>query len=139
MKFKADYDYNDGFAIYTIKYNNHVFTGRAVCHPEDRDFESARVGLTIAEARANIEVLRYIRECELKPQLKILNHLYANIKTSKYYNPTSYETKMLRSQIRALKKELTILNNEIADEQKFIKDYISGKDKLYKRLRDKNQ
>lgn len=139
MNFKADYNYNDGFATYTIKYNNYVFTGHATCHPEDRDFESARVGLTIAEARANIEVLRHIRECELKPQLKILNHLYANIKTSKYYNPTSYEAKMLRSQIRALERELTTLNNEIADEQKFIKDYISGKDKLYRRLRDKNQ
>lgn len=139
MNFKVDYNYNDGFATYTIKYNNYVFTGHATCHPEDRDFESARVGLTIAEARANIEVLRHIRECELKPQLKILNHLYANIKTSKYYNPTSYEAKMLRNQIRALEKELTTLNNEIADEQKFIKDYISGKDKLYRRLQDKNQ
>ena len=139
MNSKSNYSYIDGSATYVIKYNNQEFEGKAVCHPEDRDFESARVGLTIAEARANIEVLRHIRECELKPQLKILNHLYANIKTSKYYNPTSYEAKMLRSQIRALEKELTTLNNEMADEQKFIKDYISGKDKLYKRLRDKNQ
>lgn len=116
MNFKTNYNYNDGLAIYTIKYNNHTFTGRAACHPEDKSFESARVGLTIAEARANIEVLRHIRECELKPQLKILNHLYANIRTSKYYNPKSYEAKMLRSQIRALEKELTTLNNEMADE-----------------------
>ena len=116
MSFKSSYNYINGSAIYVIKYNNQEFEGKAVCHPEDRDFESARVGLTIAEARANIKVLRYIRECELKPQLKILNHLYANIKTSKYYNPTSYEAKMLRNQIRALEKELTTLNNEIADE-----------------------
>lgn len=116
MNSKSNYSYIDGSATYVIKYNNQEFKGKAACHPEDRDFESARVGLTIAEARANIEVLRHIRECELKPQLKILNHLYANIRTSKYYNPTSYETKMLRSQIRALEKELTTLNNEMADE-----------------------
>lgn len=139
MSFKTDYKYNKGSAVYTIRYNNIIFTGHATCHPEDMDFESARVGLTIAESRANIAVLRHIREYELKPQLKILNHLYANMKTSKHYDPKSYEAKMLRSQIRALEKEFATLNSEIADEQKFIKDYISGKDKLYKRLRDKNQ
>lgn len=139
MSYKTNYFYSEGNARFTINYHGQVFIGTAKCHPEDNDFENARVGLTIAESRANIQVLRYIRECELRPQLKILNHLYANIKTSKYYNPTSYETRMLRSQIRALEKELATLNNEIADEQKFIKDYIDGKDKLYKRLRDKNQ
>lgn len=139
MSFKSSYNYINGSAIYVIKYNNQEFEGKAVCHPEDRDFESARVGLTIAEARANIKVLRYIRECELKPQLKVLNHLLSNMKTSKYYNPISYEATMLRSQIRAIEKELAAINNEIADEQKFIKDYVSGKDKLYKRLRAKSQ
>lgn len=139
MSFKTDYKYNKGSAVYTIRYNNIIFTGRATCHPEDMDFESERVGLTIAESRANIAVLRHIRDYELKPQLKILNHLYANMKTSKHYDPKSYEAKMLRSQIRALEKELATVNNGIADEQKFNKNYISGKDKLYKRLRDKNQ
>lgn len=139
MSFKTDYKYNKGSAVYTIRYNNIIFTGRATCHPEDMDFESERVGLTIAESRANIAVLRHIRDYELKPQLKILNHLYANMKTSKHYDPKSYEAKMLRSQIRALEKELATVNNGIADEQKFNKSYISGKDKLYKRLRDKNQ
>ena len=139
MSFKTDYSFSNGSAIYTIKYNDYVFTGHALCHPDDKDFESARVGLTIAESRANIEVLRHIRNCELKPQLKILNHLYSNIKTSKYYNSKSYEAKMIRSQIQALEKELTTINNEIADEQKFVKDYINGKEKMYKKLRDKNQ
>ena len=62
-----------------------------------------------------------------------------NIKTSKHYNPNSYEAKMIRSQIRAIEKELATINNAIADEQKFIKDYINGKDKMYKRLRAKSQ
>ena len=139
MSSKSNYSYTDGFATYVIKYNNQKFKGEAVCHPEDKDFESSRVGLTIAESRANIQVLRHIRENELKPQLKALNHLYANMKTSTYYNPASYEAKMVRSQIRAIEKELAIINNEINDERRFIKDYIDGKDKMYKRLRDKNQ
>ena len=70
---------------------------------------------------------------------KILNHLYANMRRSKYYNPNSYEAKMLRSQIRVIEKELATINNQIADERKFVKDYIDGKDKLYQRLRAKSQ
>jgi hypothetical protein len=46
---------------------------------------------------------------------------------------------MLRSQIRAIERELAVISNSIADEQKFLKDYIDGKDKLFKRLRAKNQ
>lgn len=136
---EPNYDYTNGNAVYIIEYNGYRFVGEATCHPDDLDFESERVGLTLAESRANIKVLRHIRDCEVKPQLKILNHLYGNMRTSKYYNPNSYEAKMLRNQIRAIEKELVIINNGIADEQKFIKDYIEGKDKLYKRLRAKSK
>ena len=125
-----EYKYGEGSAVCIIKYNGYEFVGRADCHPDDEDFESERVGLTIAEARANIKVLRHMRDCEVKPQLKILNHLLSNMKTSKSYNPISYEAKMLRSQIRTIEKELATISNAIADEQKFIKDYIDGKDKM---------
>lgn len=139
MSYKTNYSYSEGNAKFTINYHGQVFIGTAKCHPEDIDFESARVGLTIAESRANIQVLRHIRDCELKPQLKILNHLYMNMKTSKYYNPKSYEAKMIRNQIHALEKDLAAIHNQIIDEQTFSKDYISGKDRLYRKLRDKNQ
>jgi hypothetical protein len=46
---------------------------------------------------------------------------------------------MLRSQIRVIEKELATINNQLADERKFLRDYIDGKDKLYQRLRAKNQ
>lgn len=138
-KYESKYTYDHGNSLFVIYYNGNSFDGTAICHDEDKDFESERVGLTIAEARANIKVLRHMRDCEVKPQLKILNHLLSNMKTSKYYNPNSYEAKMLRSQIHAIEKELATISNAIADEQKFIKDYIEGKDKLYKRLRAKSQ
>lgn len=138
-KDNTEYGYVNGSAVYIINYNGYRFVGEATCHPDDKDFESERVGLTIAEARANIKVLRHIRDCEIKPQLKVLNHLYSNMKTSKSFNPISYEAKMVRSQIRAIEKELTTISNGIADEQKFIKDYINGKDEVYKRLRAKSQ
>lgn len=134
-----NYDKETGIAQCLIKYNGIYCDGEARCHPDDMDFESERVGLTIAEARANIKVLRFIRDYEIKPQLKILTHLYSNMKTSKSFNPISYEAKMVRSQIRAIEKELATINNGIADEQKFVMDYIAGKDKMYKRLRAKSQ
>lgn len=136
---KENTSYVDGSAVYIINYNGYRFVGEATCHPDDMDFESERVGLTIAEARANIKVLRHMRDCEVKPQLKILKHLYDNIKSSTHHNIYSYEAKMIRSQIRTIEKELATISNAIADEQKFIKDYIDGKDKMYKRLRAKSQ
>lgn len=134
-----NYDKESGFAQCLIKYNGVYCDGEARCHPDDMDFESERIGLTIAEARANIKVLRFMRDYEIKPQLKILNHLYSNMKSSTYYNPKSYEAKMLRSQIHAIEKELATINNGIADERKFVKDYIDGKEKFHQRLRAKKQ
>lgn len=133
------YDYQNGIAIYVIKYKNMEFTGMANCHPDDLDMESERVGLTIAEQRAEIKLACFIRDFEIKPQLKALSHLQNNIKMSKNYNPKSYETKMLHSQLQAIKKELDAINNEIVDGKKFLKDYINGKEKLYQKLRVKKQ
>ena len=139
MSKNIKYEYLLGQSMCTIKYKGKEFMGIANCHPDDMDFESERVGMTIAETRANIKVLCFMRDCEIKPQLKSLNHLYSNIKTSKYFNPNSYESKMLLKQIKSIKKELDIINNALVDERRFIKDYINGKDKLYKKLRAKNK
>lgn len=133
------YDKEKGWARCLVSYNGMSFEGGAVCHPEDMEFANERVGLTIAEARANIKVLRFIRDHEVKLELNALKHLYSNIQTSKNHNPKSHESRRIRSQIRALERELTEVNNMIADEKHFIKDYIDGKDKLYKRLMAKSQ
>lgn len=133
------YGYNNGIAVYKIKYKRKIFSGTAHCHPDDRDMESERVGLTVAESRANIKVLTYIKENELEPQLKILNHVYANMKSSKYFNPKSYETKSLRRQIHILQNELNVINKNLVEEKKFLKDYVKGKEKIYKKIRAKRQ
>ena len=136
---KVSYAYNDGVASYQINYKGYQFFGVAQCHSEDMDFANERVGLTIAEARAVMKVLRFVRDTEIIQQIKILKHLYSNIETSQFHNPKSHESRRIRSQIRALERELEAINNAIADEKRFIKDYVDGKDKLYKRLRAKNQ
>lgn len=131
------FEYKDKKSICTIKYKGLEFIGEAFCHPEDKDFESQRVGLCIAEARATIKAMRFQRDFELMPQLKILTHLYHNIFSGKDFNPHLRENKMIRSQIKAIENELNIINNEIAEEKKYLKEYINSKDAFYKRLRAK--
>jgi hypothetical protein len=67
MNKNIKYEYLLGQSMCTIKYKGKEFIGIANCHPDDTDFESERVGMTIAEARANIKVLCFMRDCEIKP------------------------------------------------------------------------
>jgi hypothetical protein len=59
MDKNVKFDYHNGVATCKIKYKNKLFTGTAVCHPEDKDFEGERTGLYIAETRAVIQGLRH--------------------------------------------------------------------------------
>lgn len=135
---KREYFYEDGSALFIIEYKGQKLIGKALCHPDDSDMESSKVGLSIAEMRANIKLACFMRDFEIKPQLKILNHLKSNLENSKNYNSKSYEAKMLRSQIHSIEKELATANKEIAEARKFLKEYIDSKEKMYKRLRSKN-
>ena len=130
-----EFKYENNVAKCIIHYQNQKFIGEAICHPDDLDFASERTGMTIAEIRALIKVKTFIRDFEIKPQLKILKHFNANIRNSKNYNPTSYEAKMLYSQIKAIQRELDEIKKEISEDKQFLKEYINGKDKVYKKLR----
>lgn len=129
------YSSEEHVASCIINYNNLEFIGIAECHPDDMDFASERTGCAIAEARARIQMLRYIRDGELKPTLKSYKHLMSCMKTSKYFDPTSYEAKMIRSTIKQLEEKLSNTKLLITREQADLKDYIKSKDDFYKRIR----
>lgn len=131
----TNYFYENGHSYFIIKYKGKEFLGKAKCHIEDMDMESERIGLTIAEIRAQIKMLCFIRDNEIKPKLKALSHLQNNIQMSKYHNPNSHETQMLNRQVRIAQEELAAVNNEIADSRKFLNDYIQGKEKLWQKIR----
>lgn len=131
------------YCYFTIIYKGIEFKGEAQCHNNDNGFFSERTGLCIAEARATIKKKQFIRDFELKPQLKILKHLYKNIQNSKYFNPKSHETYRIIGQIVAIEKEIAMINTEIAEEKKYLKEYIDDKDKFYRKIerrreKDKN-
>lgn len=134
---KYEFSYDNGYASCIIRYGQIVFLGEAHCHPNDEDFQSEKTGLQIAEVRANIQYLQFKRDKEIKSQIKILKHLLGNIQSSKYHNPKNYESIMLRNQLKALERELEDINDAIAEEKKFLKEYINEKDKFYKRIRSK--
>lgn len=133
------FDEKLGYARCLMIYNGQAFEGGAKCHPDDMDMISERTGCCIAEARAYIKALRFKRDHEIQPKLDVLRHLYNNMQTSKYFNSKSYEAKMLRSQIGVIEKELAAVSQDLAEEKKYLKEYIDKKDKFYQRLRARNQ
>lgn len=135
MKRKYDYDSKTGVAHVVILEGNKEFHGFASCHEDDEDFKSERIGMTIAEARAELSFLQHIRDNELMPTIKALRHVYSNMKTSKHFNLHSYEARMIRRQIRIKENDLIIVKQEINSRKQFITDYIQQKDKLHDKLR----
>ena len=140
MRENRQYIYNPETkkAMAYVTYNGITFATEATCHENDYDFESERTGLQIADIRANIRILQYKRDTEIKPVIKSLEHLLHNIQSSSQHNPKAYESIMIRNQLKAYKKDLEEINKIINDEKAYLKEYINNKDKLYIKLRAKN-
>lgn len=138
MNKQPEYFWNEenGTAFCTIYYNKYSFMGEAQCHPDDRDMMSKLTGQTMAEMRAIIKYLRFIRDCELQPQLKALKQLYYSMNYSKYFNPKSYEAKMLYRQINITKEDLSNISIEISNIKKSLKEYIERKEKDHQKIRE---
>lgn len=134
MKTKKTFEYENGVAFCYIEKGDNLFLGSACLHPDDADIASEITGCEIAEARANIDMMQWIKNNEIKPGLKALKHLYSCVSMSSNFNPKSYENRLLRRQIRKFENDLATVNNSIAEEKKFIKDYIAGKEKVRKIL-----
>lgn len=138
MNKQPEYSWSEryGTASCTLFYKQYEFTGVANCHPDDQDMMSKLTGQTIAEYRATIKYLRFIRDCELQPQLKALKQLYYSMKHSKYFDPKSYEAKMLYRQINILKEDLKE-NKYLIDLTKTqLEAYIVGKERDHQQLRE---
>lgn len=137
--YEVQYSYDHGDSLFVIYYNGESFVGTAHCHDEDKDMESERTGLTIAEARAYIKMLKAKKKYEIQPKIDVLRHLLKNIQSSKRHDPEAYESCMLRSQLAHWENKLEEINTDIADEERSLQDYIKQKDKLYQKLRARNQ
>lgn len=133
---KYDWCEPAGVATCTIYYQDQEFLGQAYCHIDDKDMQSKLTGQIIAEARAHIKYLRFVRDHELRPQLKALYQLYYSMKHSQNFNKKSYEAIMLYKQIKSVQKDMDAVKEEIKNAQTFIKDYIDQKENDFKRIRE---
>lgn len=133
-----DWNPNSGIAICILTDGEKNYVGEAVCHPDDEDMMNEKTGCEIAFRRAKIEALRAKRD-ELKIALKALNQAYYSMNQSKYFNPKSYENRMLRRQIHMTKFDLDTFKEMIASEEQNLRTYIKEKDKFYRHIRHNRQ
>lgn len=128
--------YNDGKTYSCdLTYKDITFTGEAFCHPDDEDLKSERTGYFIAEMRANIQKLQWIRDWEILPILKSYKHVYDCISHAPEFNKDSYEAFCLRRHIDKLTKELAEIKETIKEERNYLRNYIAEKDHLYHKIR----
>lgn len=137
MKKTFNWEPKLGQAICLINYKDVEIIGSAQCHEDDEDFISERTGLFIAESRANIALWQHIKNNELKPQIQALEHVLASWRHNQNYNPTSFEAKSLRRQIKAKTRDYIELKNRIAMEKEYLHDYIKNKDIVHNKLRNR--
>lgn len=135
MKKQFSWDPGTGEASCRIFYKQNEFVAYAHCHDDDIDFMSEKTGCFIAECRAELAMLKYRKNCELKPALQALKHTYGLLVQSSKYNPDSHESKILYKQIQLTNFDLITVSNEITTLTQNLKTYIDGKEKLYQRLR----
>lgn len=137
MKKYPEYSWleDEGIAFCDIEYKGLTFCGMAHCHPDDKDMQSRLTGKTIAEFRATVKYLKFIRDFEITPQLKSLNQLYYSMNHSKYFDPKSYEAKMLYRQIKNLKEDLEAIKEEIQCQKDSLKTYLETKETDHAKIR----
>ena len=129
-----DWDDERGSASCLFTDGEKVYTGFALCHPDDMDMAGEKTGCEIALRRAKINALRGYRD-ELKIQLKALNQLYYSMNKSTHFNEKSYENKMLQRQIRRISFDLATAKEMIATERQELRDYLQKKDEFYTKIR----
>lgn len=135
MRKEFEWNANTGIATCIITYNNVNFIGQAHCHPDDADFQSELTGSFIAELRANIKCLKFMKNHEIRSQLVALNHTLGCIKMSQKYDPNCHAVKTLQRQIYLTTEELTTIKQQIATLEQELNTYIANKEKFYKSIR----
>lgn len=135
-KFDDFYEFDDfdfgkinGFYRVDIEYNGIIFSGRAIVHPEDKEYESELVGFTIAHMRAIRNALIYYRDLAHINYI-ILNKMLCDIlqnQDPEVVDPTFkfrkkvYRTKhQLENYQKAIKITNKMINKYLEDQNKAI-------------------
>lgn len=136
MKYSFEWNPETGKAICVLTHKGMRFVGQAQCHDQDKDFISERTGCFIAEMRANIKCLQH-KKNNLIHEIKTLKRIADIINNNPKCQGKSYEKILLQREIRSKNNILSAIKEELAEEQEYLKYYIQNKDKLYNRIREK--
>lgn len=137
-KIKTTFHWNEntGVARCTIvSPEGQSYTGIAYCHDEDADMKSEKVGCHIAELRARISYLRFMRDGNAIPALKALNQCYYSMNKSKHFDPKNYQSITLFRQIRFAEENLATIKQMLIKTREELHSYMNDKDKLHQSLR----
>ena len=138
-KIKETWDEKLGLAQTTLYTEFGSFFGAAVCHPEDEDMKSEKVGLKISYHRATIKMLKHIKSQYLRPQIELLERMAKHFNHSSTFNPKCRENIILQRELSALKNDHSTISKLIVEEQKRLDEYIKGKDQFYEKIRSRRK
>jgi hypothetical protein len=135
MSKRPEFKFDGHKTICSVFYNGREFTAETTCLPQDLDMKSDKVGQEISLQKAQIKCYKFIKNCELKPQLKILKQLYEATRYGKDFNEHSLEARKLRKYIKMVEEDIEVIETLISLSQENLSDYISAKDEFYNKIR----
>lgn len=132
------YEFKDGKATYVYRYKNNKFVGEAICHEDDKDFESSMLGLNLAENRAYLQYLR-VRRNELAVRYETLKGFYNLISADKNFDEDSSYAKKMRNEIAYSYAELQDCRNGIKAIPRMLDESIKSREELYQKVRKRRK
>lgn len=133
---QPSFEHNGTVTIAHLYYKDKIFSGQASCAPEDMEFMNDRTGENIAIMRAEIEYLKFVRDCELIPQLEALKELHYSFNGNKNYSENSLEARRIRKHMYMKEADLVSVRLMLAAKRQELKDYFAAKDKSYQIIRN---
>ena len=130
------YDKEAHTTICEISSGGKIFRGTAQCHPDDYDFESQKVGEVFSHFRAIIAQCRYDKEV-IDHQVTSLTHVLDALCRNPKVDRNSIECKVIRKQIKILKRDKEEIEETIQHAKAELKYLIRAKDELYTRVRQR--
>ena len=131
-------EYKDGVAFCQYRYKHYLFEGEAICHEDDKDFESELVGLDLADSRAYLKYLR-VRRDELSMRYDTLNGFYKQMEADKHFDENSSYAKKFRNEITYTYLELQGCRETIKFLPKKLDEKIKARESMYQKLRRKRK
>lgn len=120
---KTEFKHIENITICTITNDNGlVFYGEARCAPEDEDKYSDIIGEEIAEKRAEIQSLRFVREV-IRDEIKNETHLINCMKQNKNFSSKHNEFRLLARNLRANEAALEEIHDLIRMNKRILKRY----------------